>query len=160
ISRAESSLPPTTGCDQLSFNPSLFAQPTTQQTESPSGLEVDLHVPQELSPTVPTPSAIQGQTVSLPTGFAINPNAADRKTACSDTEARFGTREEAQCPDDSKIGSLTLTSTTLPAPISGFVYLGDPQPGNPYRIFLVANGFDTHVKLAGSVRADPDTGQL
>jgi hypothetical protein len=40
------------------------------------------------------------------------------------------------------------------------VYLGAPLPGNRYRIFLVADGFATHVKLAGTVTPDPQTGQL
>ena len=43
----------TTGCDQLSFNPSLYAQPTTTETDTASGLDVDLKVPQAQSPTCP-----------------------------------------------------------------------------------------------------------
>ena len=50
---AESPYPATTGCDQLSFNPSLYAQPTTTATDTPSGLEVDLSVPQQQSPDSP-----------------------------------------------------------------------------------------------------------
>ncbi len=48
--------PPTrrpTGCDSLTFNPSLSAQPTTAATDTPSGLEVDLSVPQEREPRSP-----------------------------------------------------------------------------------------------------------
>ncbi len=36
----------------------------------------------------------------------------------------------------------------------------NPQPGNRYRLFITANGFGTHIKLAGSVRPDPQTGRL
>ena len=42
----------------------------------------------------------------------------------------------------------------------GNVYLGQPLPGNRYRIFLVADGFAFHLKLAGTVTPDPTTGQL
>jgi hypothetical protein len=35
-----------TGCDQLSFEPTLSAKPSTTVADSPSGLEVDLQVPQ------------------------------------------------------------------------------------------------------------------
>ena len=157
---AHSPWPRTTGCDQLSFNPSLYAQPTTTATDSASGIDVDLKVPQQLSPTVPSPTELRATTVTLPVGFSINPNASDGKTSCSDTAARFGTEEEARCPEFSKVGSLTIESSALPGPLPGFVYLGEPQPGNRYRIFLVANGFATHVKLAGSVIADPKSGQL
>lgn len=48
--------PATTGCDQLGFNPSLSAEPTTTATDTPSGLEADLSVPQEESPAAPAPS--------------------------------------------------------------------------------------------------------
>ena len=119
--------PETTGCDQLSFNPSLSAQPTTTETDSPSGLEVDLSVPQELSPTTPSPSEIRATTVTLPEGFSINPNAADGKTSCSDAEAHLGpfaSTEEAQCPEYSKVGTASLDSSALPGPLPGSIYLG------------------------------------
>ena len=44
-------------------------------------------------------------------------------------------------PDDRKLGAA--------GPLPGFVYLGEPLPGNRYRIFFVADGFATHIKLAG-----------
>lgn len=152
--------PQMTGCDQLSFNPSLYALPTTTATDTPSGVEVDLSVPQQLSPAVPSPTELRGATVTFPEGFSVNPNAADAKTACSDADARLGTEEEAQCPEYSKVGTLTIESSALPGPLPGYVYLGQPEPGNPYPIFLVANGFNTHIKLAGTVTPDPLTGQL
>ena len=160
ITDEESSWPTSTGCDQLTYNPSLFAQPTTTETDSPTGLDVDLRVPQLQSPTAPSPSETRASTVTLPPGMAINPNAADGKTSCSESQARFGSEEEANCPELAKVGTLSLTSTALPGPIPGFIYLGEPEPGNRYRIFLTANGFATHVKLAGSIEPDPKTGQL
>ena len=157
---AEYPWPQQTGCDQLSFNPSLYAQPTTTQGDSPAGMDADLTVPQQLSPTIPSPTELRATTVTLPPGFSINPNAADGKTACSDAAANFGTTHAANCPEFAKIGSLTIDSSALPGPLPGFVYLGEPLPGNRYRIFLVADGFATHIKLAGTVTPDPVTGQL
>jgi hypothetical protein len=157
---AEASWPQGTGCNQLSFNPSLYALPTTNQTDSASGIDVNLSVPQQLSPTVPSPSELKAATVTLPAGFSINSNAVDGKTSCSDAEANFGTRIAAECPEFAKVGSLELLSSALPGPLPGFVYLGSPLPGNRYRLFLVADGFATHVKLAGTVTPDPETGQL
>ncbi len=157
---ANSSWPAMTGCDQLSFNPSLYAHPTTEQTDSPSGIDIELSVPQQISPSVPSPTELRDATVTLPAGFSINPNAADGKTACTEAEAMFGTKEEAHCPEFSKVGSLEIDSSALPGPVPGFVYLGQPLPGNRYRLFLVADGFNTHIKLAGTVIADPTTGGL
>ncbi len=149
-----------TGCDQLTFNPSLSARPTTTATDSASGVDIDLTVPQLLSPTFPSPSEIKEASLTLPVGFSINPNAADGKTSCTDAAANFGTTEEADCPEFSKVGTDVIDSSALPAPVSGGIYLGDPQPGNRYRILLTASGFGTHIKLAGTVIPDPQTGQL
>jgi hypothetical protein len=160
VTHATDPWPQMTGCSQLAFNPSLFAQPTTAQTDSASGMEVNLNVPQELSPTIPAPTELRSATLTLPEAFSINANAADGKVACSDAEANFGTTREANCPEFAKIGSLTILSSALPAPLPGFVYLGEPLPGDRYRVFLVANGFATHIKLVGTATPNPQTGQL
>ena len=152
--------PATTGCDALSFDPSLAANPTTENTDSPSGLEVVVNVPQFQDPTTPSPSQLKASLMTLPKGFSINPSVAAGKTTCSDQESSIGTKEEANCPEHSKVGSVTIDSSALPAPIHGFAYLGEPKPAEPYRLVVTANGFGTAVKLLGTVQADPQTGQL
>lgn len=157
---AEYPWPATTGCSQLDFNPSLAANPTTTAADTPSGIDVDLTVPQTLTPGTPSPSAIRGTTVTLPPGFTVNPNAADGKTACTDAQAKFGTEDESECPEFAKVGTLEIHSAVLPGMLPGAVYLGEPKTGNRYRLFLVADGFGLHVKLPGSVLPDPGTGQI
>jgi hypothetical protein len=157
---AQSAYPATTGCDQLSFNPSLAAKPTTTSADSPSGLDAELSVPQYESPSVPSPSEIKATKMILPPGFTINANAADGKGACSDTEASFGTTEAAHCPETSKIGTIEIHTALLPGPLPGYIYLGQPLSGSRYRVFLAADGFNVHVKLAGTIVPDPVTGQL
>ncbi len=152
--------PATTGCQQLSFNPSLTAVPTTDRADSPSGLDINLRVPQNQSPGTPSPSEIRSNVVTLPPGFSINANAADGKAACADAETGIGTRGPASCPEFSKVGTLSLDVASLPGPISGALYLGEPEPGDRYRLVLAADGFGTHVKLVGLVRPDPQSGQL
>ena len=66
----------------------------------------------------------------------------------------------ANCPEFAKVGTSSIDSSALPGPIQGSVYLGQPLPGQTYRIFLTAYGFATHVKLAGSVQPDPQTGRV
>jgi hypothetical protein len=157
---AETEWPETTGCDGLSFDPSLAANPTTTSTDTASGLEVELSVPQFQDPKVPSPSELKASTVTLPDGFSLNPSAVDGKTVCTDEQSRVGTEEEAQCPEFSKIGTVVLDSSALPAPINGFIYIGEPKPGEPYRIVVTANGFGTAVKLLGTIDADAGDGQL
>ena len=160
VDRAEYPWPQPTGCFQLSFNPSLYAKPTTASTDTAAGLDIELTVPQPLSPTIPSPSELRSASVTLPPGFSINSNAADGKVACADGEANFGTRLAAGCPEFAKVGSVEIDSSALPGPLPGFVYLGQPLPGERYRLILVADGFGTHVKLPGTVSPDPETGQV
>ena len=158
--RADAGWVGTTGCDLLAFNPALIAKPTTDEADSPSGIDIIARVPQTMSPTVPSASELKSVNVTLPEGVSINPNAADGKAACTDAEAAIGTLGEAACPQSSKIGTLTIDSSALPAPIEGFLYLGEPKPGNRYRLILAADGFETHVKLEGTAELDPDSGRV
>jgi hypothetical protein len=157
---AEATWPATTGCDKLSFNPSLAAAPTTTETDSAAGLAVDIKVPQFQDPETPSPSEIRATTLTLPEGFTINPSAADSKTSCSDAQANLGNEEAAACPEFSKVGTTELNSSALPGPIFGYIYLGDPKPGDRYRAILSASGFGTSFKIAGSIHPDPATGRL
>jgi hypothetical protein len=157
---ASATYPATTNCSALAFNPSLFARPTTESTDSPSGIDVDLKAPEFESPTSPSPSEIRGTTVTLPPGFTINPNAADGKTSCTEAQAKFHTTEEAHCPEFAKIGTVEVHSPVLPGTLPGAIYIGQPEPGNRYRLFISFDGFALHVKLPGSVHPDPQTGQL
>ena len=157
---AASTYPAATGCDLLSFNPSLVAKPTTSEADSPSGLDITLTVPQPQDPNTPSPSSIRGTKMTLPPGFTVNSAAADGKTACTDAQAAFGTRDAAQCPEDAKVGSLEIETAVLPGPLEGYLYLGQPLPGNRYRVFLAADGFGVHIKLPGTIDPNPATGQL
>ena len=53
-----------------------------------------------------------------------------------------------------------LQSSALPGPIFGYIYLGEPLPGDRWRVILTASGFATNVKLLGSARVNPSTGQV
>ena len=44
--------------------------------------------------------------------------------------------------------------------LEGSVYIGEPKPGDQYRLFLIASGFGMNVKLVGSFKPNPETGQL
>jgi hypothetical protein len=158
-SRKEASYPATTRCDLEVFNPVLYASPTVTQTDSPSGLNIELSAPQFLGRAA-SPSQIKSAVVILPEGFTINPDAADGQSACPDSEANFGTEAPAECPDQSKIGTFEIGTQALDGPLVGSVYIGEPKPGNQYRLFLIADGFGIHAKLVGSARPDPKTGQL
>jgi hypothetical protein len=155
----EGTYPEITGCEKEAFKPVMFSNLTTSETDSASGLDLDLRAPQFLGES-PAPSQLRSAIVVLPPGLTINPDAADGQTSCSDTQVRFGSEAAAECPDNSKIGTFLLHTPALEAPLVGSIYIGQPQPGNQYRLFLVANGSGIHAKLPGSIRPDPSTGRV
>jgi hypothetical protein len=161
---ASSSLGAYTGCDRLSFYPSLSVQPTVTQADSPSGYTVDLKLPQAISPTGLATADLRKAVVTLPAGVALSPSAADGLQACTDAQVGLGTSDPPACPAGSTLGTATLTTPSLPDQLTGGIYLAGPDSGPitgpPYRIFLTLSGDGVMVKLAGTVTPDPVTGQL
>jgi hypothetical protein len=155
----EATYPPIEGCEREVFKPVLQASPTTNQTDSASGLNVDLKSPQFLT-HASEPSEIKSATVTLPPGFTINPDAADGQTECTEAQANFTSEGPAQCPDTAKIGTFSIGTPALPERLEGSVYLGEPKPGDQYRLFETASGFGMNIKFVGSVFPNPVTGQL
>lgn len=72
------------GCNHLSFEPSISVSPDGQQASTPTGLTVDVHVPQEasLNPVGLADAAVKDTTVALPVGVGLNPAGADGLSAC------------------------------------------------------------------------------
>ena len=159
LSEAHTTYPPIEGCEKEVFKPVLQASPTTNETDSASGLNVDLKSPQFLTRAA-EPSEIKAAAVTLPEGFTVNPDAADGQSECREAEANFGTEGPADCPNSSKIGTFSIGTPALPERLQGFVYLGEPKPGDQYRLFLTAHGFGLNVKVKGSVKPNPATGRL
>ena len=77
-----------------------------------------------------------------------------------DAQANFGSEGPAGCPDNAKIGTITIGTPTFNGPLEGSVYIGEPKPGNQYRLFLIVSGFGINVKLVGSFKPNPETGQV
>jgi hypothetical protein len=159
LSHAEDSYPATTGCEKEVFKPVLYASPTTNETDSASGLNIELSAPQ-FQGFAASPSEIKSAIVTLPPGFTVNPDAADGQTACTDAQANFNSEGPANCPDSAKIGTFSIGSQTLNGRLNGAVYIGQPKPGDQYRLFEIASGFGMNAKLVASVKPDPQTGQL
>jgi hypothetical protein len=159
FSHADGSYPPITECEKEVFKPVLTVKTTTNEADSASGLDITLNDPQFLG-FAASPSELQAATVVLPPGLTINPDAADGQTACTDSEARFGSEEPAECPDNAKIGTVGIHSVALDGTLEGSIYIGEPKPGNQYRFFMTVDGFGIHAKLIGTFRPDPATGQV
>jgi hypothetical protein len=165
-----STTPGVTGCASLDFTPSLEARPTTNVGDSPTGLSVDVHVPQN-SGFSSAAANLKKAVVVLPEGLTVNPSAANGLEGCSAAQIGFdnatGEPDNAQptCPDASKIGDVEVDTPLLPNTLKGSVYLAKPYD-NPFgsllAIYAVVDDPATGVliKLAGHVEPDPKTGRL
>ncbi len=172
VTKADGTTPaPVDGCDSLAFAPTLTARPTTNVADSPSGLDVDLQVPQSETQDTRATSTLRKAVVTLPPGLTLNPSAANGLEACSSAQIGIdpntGTPngKEPTCPDASKLGTVEVTTPLLDNPLPGSVYLAKPHD-NPFdselAIYLVIDDPQSGVivKLPGKVEADPATGQL
>jgi hypothetical protein len=174
------------GCNQLAFSPFISVKPDVQSASTPSGLTVDVHVPQEINENAAglASSDVKDITVAFPEGVTVNPAAADGLQACSESQIgllpgtgangeQLFTDEEPSCPDAAKIGTVTVKSPLLPKGenVEGALYLATPAPNgetgmNPFNslvaTYIVAKDPISGVllKLPGSVSLDPNTGRI
>ena len=151
-----------TGCDALSFEPSLSVRPDATQAGSPSGYSIELKVPQALAPNQLATPTLQNATVTLPRGVVVSPGQADGLGACPFANDGVGTTGPPSCDSvapNSKIGSVEITTPLLPDRLEGSVYLLQSNPPN-LKILLAASADGVNLKLVGDVHLDPSTGQI
>jgi hypothetical protein len=156
-------IPATTGCGALDFTPSISVTPDTPVADSPSGLDVDLTVPQNETPLGLATSTLENTTVALPPGVSVSPSAANGLEACSEAQIGLHTEAAVQCPNGSKIGTVEITSPLIPDHLIGGVYVarqGENPFGSLLAMYIAAEADGARVKLAGHIVADPVTGQL
>ncbi len=163
---------PLSGCDQLQFHPTLSLLPDTTATASPAGLAVDLAVPQNEDPEGLATPPLRDATVTLPKGFAVNPSSADGLQGCSPAQIGLDSTQPGNCPGPSRIGDASLETPLLDHVIEGKVFLGTPscapcsgadaEAGKLINLYIEVSdpAIGVTVKLPGSGRLDPDTGQI
>jgi hypothetical protein len=164
------------GCNALEFAPTISSKATTNLADSPSGLDFNLHQPQNNQLDGLSTAALKDARVTLPTGLVINPSSANGLGACSPAQVGLTTPagqtspihfdEAAQtCPDASKFGTVEVSTPLLDHKLPGAIYLAKPYD-NPFAnlttIYLTIEDEETGIvsKLAGKVTSDPSTGQL
>jgi hypothetical protein len=148
------------GCDQVPFSTSTAFGPSSMQADSPVPLGVTLDVPQAGDDDPLATAHVKNVAVTLPPGMTISPSAANGLEACTDAQFAKGTNDPIGCPGASRIGSVAIETPVLPTALQGSVYVGQPLPGNRYRLFINADGFGISIRLKGDVRPDPVTGQI
>ncbi len=173
---ASDSEPAPTGCEAPDFSPTIEAKPSTNVADSPSGLHVDLHLPQKANedPEGLGEADLRDATVTLPPGLSVNPSSADGLGACSLAQIGYQglkqgkpsfSTEPAHCPDAAKIGTVEIDAPAVDHPLPGSIYLAK-QSENPFgsliALYIAVNDPQTGVviKLPGRVETNPVTGQI
>jgi len=151
----------TTGCDKVPFNPEIAVTPGVRAAGQPSGLAVDLSLPQPDDPISIGTSDLRTAVVRLP--LHLSASAAQGLQGCSPAQIGLHSTDEPTCPNASKLGSVTITTPALPDPLQGSVYLAGPHD-NPFdtlvALYLAAKGSGVTVKQAMRVDLDPLTGAM
>jgi hypothetical protein len=160
-------LPALTGCEKLDFSPSFTVAPDGTAGSTPTGLNIDEHIPQEstVNPVGLAEADVKNTTVTLPAGVQLSPSAADGLTSCSEAQVGLHEAGASSCPDSSKVANVEIDTPLLPEPLTGAVYLAT-QEANPFgsliALYIVAENkpYGVRIKVAGQVTPNPVTGQL
>lgn len=161
------------GCDSLAYGPELAVNPTTTAAATPSGMDLDLDVPQ------PGLAAAGGRadadtvaaTLALPRGMTLNPPAAAGLTGCTPEELATELPDAdpgTGCPPAAKVGVATVITPLFSGPIAGELFLAQPDdpmtaaPGaeNPFdsmlSVYLVLRAPERGILLTLPIRIDAD----
>jgi hypothetical protein len=152
--------PPLTGCESLGLDPQLDFSVDDATTDSPTGAQVTVDLPQSPDPDAPQGARVKDLRVGFPEGIALSPGAATELVACSDDAVRLGEPGPAACPAASKVGTAELSTGLLGEPVAGAVHIGRQLSDSDYRIYIVINAQAIDIELAGTLHADPQTGRL
>jgi hypothetical protein len=151
-------------CDEIPFAAGVDVTPDMTQPDAPVGPLVRLTTPQDglEDKDVLTTSHVRDVSVTLPPGMTLNPSAANGLQACTDVQlaANPGVVGGDTCPEASKVGTVDVKSPLLPDSVTGFAFVGQPLAGDMYRLFVTLEGRGVSIRLKGSVKPDPGTGQL
>jgi len=172
-------LPALNGCNQLSFEPTISAAPTTVSASSPSGLDFNMFFHDEglTSGEGTAQSQLKQAVVTLPEGLTVNPSSGVGLAGCTEADLARETLESppgAGCPNESQLGTIEAETPLLTQKLKGAIFLAEPyenpfpepQAGHPngtlIALYVVLKSPETGVlvKLPGKVTPNPVTGQL
>jgi hypothetical protein len=174
---------PFTGCGLLPFEPSISVEPDSHAASTPSGFTIGVHLPQATTISGDeaslAESAVRETVLTLPAGVAASAGASDGLTTCRAGELGVEkpleestalnnnefTPTPGECPEASKIGTVTVKTPLLKNELHGYAYLAF-QNTNPFASPLVlyftaedpADG--VVAKLAGEASLNPSNGQV
>ncbi len=104
-----------TGCDKLTFQPSIKVAADTSQGDTPTGVGVDVTVPQTEGPNVLATPDLRKAVVQLPPGLVVNPSSADGLGSCAEAQIGLGSNDPGTCPENSKLARSNRNPAARPS---------------------------------------------
>jgi hypothetical protein len=148
----------------------LAVQPETTQADEPTGLAVELKIPQNPDPHGLATPPFKNVTVTLPAGMSLSPSAGDGLQACTAEQFDLESNTESSCPNASVLGTAKVSTPLLPEPMTGYVFLAEPgcdpcsnqdaSDGNMFKLYLQVEGSGIVQKVPGTIYVNTTTGQL
>ncbi|MFL5834641.1 MAG: hypothetical protein ACJ76B_11790 [Solirubrobacterales bacterium] len=147
----------------MPFDPKASVHPSTAAGDSPSGIAVDINVPQNDAPYGRSTSDVRKVVTTLPQGMTVSASSASGLGSCAPEQIGIGSNDAPTCPDSSKLGTVTIDTPLLDEELQGSVYLAK-QNDNPFNsllaLYMAVKGPGFYLKLPGKIDADSSTGQL
>jgi hypothetical protein len=151
------------GCNKLPFAPTATVTPQSRAAQAPSGLDVDIDLPQSDAPDALATAHVRKVEMTFPDGVSVNASSAQGRGACSPSQIGIGSNDAPSCPEASKLGTVTIDTPLLDEQLKGSVYLAT-QGDNPFNsllaLYIAVKGPGFWLKLPGKASLDPNTGQL
>jgi hypothetical protein len=150
-------------CDRLNFKPTADVQPLSHTADAPTGIDVDVNVPQPQDPDGLATEHVRDTKMVFPPGFSVSPSSAAGLGACTPAQIGLGNNDAPSCPQSSVLGKVTIDTPLLEEGLQGDIILAQPYD-NPFNslvaLYIAAKGPGFYLKLPGKVDLDPVTGQV
>jgi len=149
----------------LPFDPSTLVTLTSNQANHPTGLNYTLVIPQTSGADELATADLKKAIVQLPRGMTVDPGAGANLGSCTSAEFGVHTSGATQCPTNSILGDVTVTTPLLTRSLSGHIFLAR-QFDNPFNtlfaIYLevIDEQDGIEIKLPGRIDLDPNFGIL
>jgi hypothetical protein len=150
-------------CDRVPFNPSASLAPQSHAAATPTGIGVDITVPQSKDAYAISSAHVRKVRMTFPKEVSLNAASAAGLGSCSPAQIGIGSNDAPACPDSAKLGSVSIETPLLEEELEGDVILAK-QSDNPFNslvaLYIAVKGPGFWLKLPGRVDLDPQTGQL
>jgi hypothetical protein len=157
------------GCGKLAFDPLTSVHLTTDEAQSPTGLDASVAFADEglLNPSGIAQSQVRDLVVALSGGLSPGPSLASAKGSCSEADLEAEAPESAGCPATSRVGTAEVESPLAEGRlIHGTVYRATPDQnlaGDAARAFYIVledAGLGVSIAQPVALETDSATGEL